>query len=170
MCALPLLLHHFFMDAPHLRSPLGQDASAMQSIARESGTLSVNDTYYYALMARHFAPTCLVAERDGRVCGYVTGYQIPEQQNTLFIWQVGVAEASQGRGLGKIMLCTLIDRNRAEFLEATITPDNHASLKLFKAIARQYGVKWHFSAAEFFSRSDLGPDEKVEHLMRIGPI
>lgn len=153
-----------------LRHPVSGDCRAMRQIARDSQVLSVNSTYYYALMARHFQTTCMVAEDQGRVCAYVTGFCPPGQTDTLFVWQVGVAGAWQGKGLGKKLLIALIEKNRPDFMEATIAPDNQASISLFKSVARHFGADHTFSKTPYFSEEDLGAGEGVEHLMQIGPL
>lgn len=152
------------------RTPLSSNAQEMKQIARDTGVLSVNSTYYYALMSRHFGETCLVVECEGQVCGYVIGYCPPDKPDTLFIWQVGVSKDWQGKGLGKKLLIALVERNKPAFVEATIAPDNKASINLFQSVARHFGSDHIFSDTAFFSEEDLGEDETPEHLMQIGPI
>ncbi|MCB2181902.1 MAG: diaminobutyrate acetyltransferase [Desulfobulbaceae bacterium] len=156
-------------DQMIFRPSTSRDALAMHSLARDSQVLSVNSTYYYALMARHFQATCMVAESEGRVCGYVIGYCPPDQPDTLFVWQVGVAKPCQGKGLGKKLLIALIKARNPDFLEATIAPDNQPSINLFRSVARHFNVGCIFSETSYFSQEDLGTDEKAEHLMKIGP-
>lgn len=153
-----------------LRELESQDAPAMQELAEDTGVLEVNGTYYYSLMGRHFSNSGIIAEDDSGVCGYITGYRLEDQPNTLFVWQVGVATSHQGRGLGKEMLLELIERTRPTHVHATITPDNKASIGLFRSIAKHLGAESNFSKRPFLTSEDLGPDEKVEHLMKIGPI
>jgi len=152
-----------------LRPPTSHDARAMRFLAQESQVLSVNSTYYYALMSRHFQATCMVAESGGGICGYVIGYCPPEQPDTLFVWQVGVARTFQGKGLGKRLLIALIEQQRPAFLEATIAPENQTSIKLFGALARHFDARHTFSQTPFFSEEDLDCGEKAENLMRVGP-
>ena len=151
------------------RSPTSYDATAMQLLAIGSEVLSVHDTYYYALMARHFQATCLIAESEDMACGYVTGYTPPAQPDTLFVWQIGVAQTHQGQGIGKNMLLVLLDAIRPAFLEATIDPENDASIAVFRSVANSLNARHSFSENPFFSVEDLGPGEPVEHLMQIGP-
>ena len=152
------------------RQPNSLDAKAMRLLAHESQVLSVNSTYFYALMARHFQATCMVAEGDeGGICGYVIGYCPPEHPDTLFVWQVGVAKSCQGAGLGKRLLISLLRQKQPDFLEATIAPGNQASINLFRSVARHFGVSHTFSEEPFFSGEDLGAEQEAEHLMRIGP-
>ncbi len=152
------------------RQPNSGDAKGMRLLARESQVLSVNSTYFYALMARHFQATCMVAEGDeGGLCGYVIGYCPPEQPDTLFVWQIGVAKSCQGAGLGKRLLSSLLQQKQPAFLEATIAPGNQASINLFCSVARHFDVSHIFSEEPFFSEEDLGIDENAEHLMQMGP-
>lgn len=151
------------------RSPTSHDARAMRGLARDSQVLSVNSTYYYALMASHFRETCLVAECNSQICGYITGYCPPGQPETLFVWQVGVARAFQGQGVGKKMLIALLNAKQPKFLEATIGPENQASISLFQAVARYYNVDHRFSQTPFFAEEDLGDGDQAEYLMRVGP-
>ncbi len=149
--------------------PTSNKALEMKQIAKDSGVLSVNSTYFYALMARHFRATCQVALLHDQVCGYVIGYRPPEQPDTLFVWQVGVAVEFQGKGLGNKLLTALVDAARPDFLEATIAPSNKPSVNLFKSVARGFGTDHIFADHPFLGAVDLGPDEEAEHLMRIGP-
>lgn len=152
------------------RPPTSGDARGMRFLAQDSQVLSVNSTYYYALMARHFHDTSMVAENDGSICGYVTGYSPPDQPDSLFVWQVGVARLCQGKGLGKQLLLALVAANKPEFVEATIAPDNQASINLFQSVARQLKADCTFAKEPFFTEEELGAGEHAEHLMRIGPI
>jgi L-2,4-diaminobutyric acid acetyltransferase len=151
------------------RPPTSGDARAMRFLAQDSQVLSVNSTYYYTLMAQHFLDTCLVAEDQGKICGYITGYTPPAQPSTLFVWQVGVARLYQGQGIGKKMLCALINRKQPDYLEATIAQDNHASINLFRSVGRHFGVGHTFSDTPFFTEEVLAAGEHAEYLMQIGP-
>ncbi len=151
------------------RPPTSSDAAAMHRIAQDSQVLSVNSTYSYALMARHFHKTCLVAEHQGNVCGYITGFAPPEQPKTLFIWQIGVAKPMQKQGLGKELLITLVKAKQPVFLEATIDPGNQASINLFKSVASYFDADHTYFTTPFFDTNDLHDGEHVEHLMNIGP-
>lgn len=149
--------------------PASDNALDMKRIAKDSGVLSVNSTYFYALMPRHFRSTCLVAKQKEQVEGYVIAYAPPKQPDTLFVWQVGVAVEHQGKGLGKKLLTALVKAVEPDFLEATIAPGNQPSVNLFKSVARGFGAEHFFGAQPFFGTEDLGSDEEAEHLMRIGP-
>src|SRR5919198_5457177 len=133
-------------DAPvdfRLVAPGDDDGREMWRIARDTNVLDVNSPYSYLLWCRDFADSSVVARDIGdRVCGFITGFIRPRSADTLFVWQVAVDQAYRGRGLAKRMLDHLGDRMTAEgrrYLEATVTPDNLPSSRLFEAFARDRG-------------------------------
>ncbi len=71
-----------------LRELDSQDAPAMQEVAEDTGVLEVNGTYYYSIMGRHFSNSGIIAEDNSGVCGYITGYRLEDQPDSLFVWQV----------------------------------------------------------------------------------
>ncbi|UXA20971.1 diaminobutyrate acetyltransferase [Mycobacterium sp. SMC-4] len=159
-----------------LRRPKPSDAIAMRGLVVDTEVLDVNSTYTYLLMATDFAGTSIVADRDGELCGLITGYHPPARPEVLFVWQVAVAQSAQGTGLASVMLDALVDWVRHDrhghpvTVEATVAPDNTASRAFFGAFARRHGVPLieepHFTAAQL--DADLAhPDEP---LLRIGPI
>ncbi|WP_223277849.1 GNAT family N-acetyltransferase [Janibacter sp. YB324] len=82
-----------------LRRPTLEDGGAMWRVARDSQTLDLNSSYAYLLWARDFAATSVVAERDGAVVGFVSGYVRPDSPGTLMVWQVAVDADQRGHGL-----------------------------------------------------------------------
>lgn len=151
-----------------LRLPVSQDAQAIRQLARDTLVLSVNSTYHYALMARMFNETSIIAQSSDTLCGYITAFRPPQQPDTVFVWQVGVAETCRGKGLGKKMLCTIIRNQQPIFVEASIASNNKASRNLFSSIARKFNAD-HVYNEPFFTINDLGEREE-ELLFRIGPI
>lgn len=162
--------------ARFLRRPRQDDALAMRRLVIETDVLDVNSTYTYLLMATDFADTTIVADRDGDLCGLITGYHPPSRPEVLFVWQVAVAQAAQGTGLASVMLDGLVERVRNDrhghpvTVEATVAPDNAASRAFFAAFARRQGVPLleepRFTAAEL----DVDQNHPDEPLLRIGPI
>lgn len=159
-----------------LRVPQGSDAIGMHRLAHATGALDVNSPYAYLLCATDFADTAIVAEDDGDLLGFITGYHPPTRPEVLFVWQVAVAPSAQGRGLASAMLDGLADRVRTDrhghplTVEATVAPNNKESRALFGAFARRHGVPMtehpHFPAE--LLDSDLNHED--EPILRIGPI
>jgi L-2,4-diaminobutyric acid acetyltransferase len=154
-----------------LRPPRASDGAAIWNLLPEIGNLERNSAYAYLLLCSHFSPTGIVAERDGAVAGFVLGYRPPSDPSAMFVWQVGVAPTARGSGLGGRMLDAVLASPACadvRYLTATVSPDNAASLALFRGFAKRHGVPCEegpgYPAALFpISHPD-------EDLLRIGPL
>jgi L-2,4-diaminobutyric acid acetyltransferase len=147
--------------------PAIEDGSQLWRIARDSETLDLNSPYSYVLWCRDFAATSVVARAGDRIRGFVTGFTRPEEPGTLFVWQVAVEREWRGRALAGRMLGHLADRG-PRYVEATVTPDNTASERLFAAFARDRGAALRRTP---LLAADLFPgDHPPEELYRIGPL
>nr|WP_132950409.1 diaminobutyrate acetyltransferase [Rhodovulum bhavnagarense] len=124
--------------------PRDEDGAAVWALIRASRPLDENSLYCNLLQCDHFRDTCIVAETEGDIVGWISAYVLPKDPETLFIWQVAVSEKARGRGLGRKMLFELVEREAcAEVmrLQTTITPDNTASWGLFRSFARSLGAR-----------------------------
>ena len=153
-----------------LRRPSPDDAAEVWRLVRDSRALDLNSPYAYLLLCSHFRATCLLAEDRGRVEGAVLGYAPPEDPTAFFVWQIAVADRARGRGIARQLLVGALAAATPSprWLEATVTPDNTASLALFRNVARALGARFqcgpHFPA-------ELFPDSHAEeHRIRIGPL
>ncbi|MFJ3906445.1 diaminobutyrate acetyltransferase [Streptomyces sp. NPDC090025] len=157
------------------------DGAELWRIARGARDLDLNSPYSYLLWCRDFAATTAVA-RDvtGRPVGFVTGYLRPRAPETLFVWQVAVDDSYRGSGVAGALLDALAARvtaaRRAPIrLEATVTPGNVASDRLFRSFARRRGAELTrtvlFPAEAFPDGPRAGVDggHEPELLYRIGP-
>lgn len=144
----------------------------MWRLASASGALDVNSPYTYLLTCRDFAETSAIAEIGGAVAGFVIGFRPPSRPESVFVWQVAVADAHRGKGLAGGMLEHVVARHPdVTWLEATVTPDNAASDRLFRSFAARRGTdvtEEAFAAAEDFP-PEAGHHEP-ETLYRIGPL
>lgn len=126
---------------PRLRKPDATDGAAIWELVKDCKPLDENSMYCNLVQADHFRETCVIAELDGCVVGWISGHMIPDQ-DALFVWQVAVSEKARGLGLAKSMLLELIERDvcdAATHLKTTITRDNDASWALFRGFARSIG-------------------------------
>lgn len=155
------------------REPLISDGPWMRRLAAESGTLDVNSPYAYLLWCRDFSATSVVGCVGDSVACFVTGYLRPDEPDVLFVWQVATDAAHRGRGLARRALDALVDRvtqhRPVAQLEATVTPDNVASARLFASFARARDAA--LTNQSLFTEHDFaGADHDEEVLYRIGPL
>lgn len=155
-----------------LRLPTKEDGRAIHELIRQCPPLDLNSVYTYLLLCEHFSQTCVVAEVDGHVRGFVSAYIHPERADVLFVWQVAVHDEARGMGLAQRMLHKLLNRTSTRavrYMETTVGPDNLPSRRMFQAIATHYGARIQESA--LFEPRLFGPEgHDDERLLRIGPI
>jgi len=155
------------------RHPTVQDAPAITRLIRECGGLDVNSHYAHLLLCHHFSGTCILAEDESELLGFVSAYRPPVDPGSLFIWQVAVARHARGTGIAGRMLGELVRcaaGGRVHFVEATISPSNTASQRLFESFARRHGAA--ISHRSLFSVELFHGVEQheSEDLYRIGPL
>ena len=147
------------------------DGRAVHELVREAGGLEVNTGYAYVLLCDHFASTTLLAEADSELLGFVAAYVPPAKPDTVFVWQVGVHLGARGLGIASSLLDALAARGACadvRFLEATVTPSNAASRRLFESFAQRHGAPFAWSEgypSAFFERA-----HEPENLIRVGPL
>jgi L-2,4-diaminobutyric acid acetyltransferase len=160
------------LEGPVRLEPPGvDDGREMWRIARDTQVLDVNSPYSYLLWCRDFAGSSVVARDGDHVCGFITGFIRPRSAVTLFVWQVAVDDTHRGRGLAKRMPDYLGDRmigDGRRYLEATVTPDNIPSARLFEAFARDRGCA--IERRTLFTQEQFPRGHQPEVLFRIGPL
>ena len=125
-----------------IRPPSLADGADMWRLARDSGTLDLNTSYAYLIMARDFAATSRLAVSAGEPVGFVLGYRRPTAPERLFVWQIAVDESQRGRRVAACLLDGLLaDLPEVTTLETTITADNTASQRLFTSFAERHGAE-----------------------------
>lgn len=123
--------------------PRAEDGPRVSQLIASSPPLDVNSAYCNLLQCTDFSDTCVLAERDGALLGWISAYRPPNARELLFVWQVAVDSAARGEGLALKMLDALLARPAvagARALTTTITEDNEASWRLFQAFARRHGA------------------------------
>jgi L-2,4-diaminobutyric acid acetyltransferase len=124
--------------------------------------------YCNLVQADHFRDTCVVADLDGEIVGWISGHIIPDGTE-LFVWQVAVSPRARGMGLGRKMLAELAKREACSdvtHLKTTITQDNDASWALFRSFARSIGG--HLTDEPHFERDEhFDGRHATEHMVTI---
>lgn len=156
---------------PRFRPPVSEDGVSVNNLIALCPPLDPNSLYCNLLQCSHFADTSVAAEIEGRLGGFVSGYLIPQRTDTLFVWQVAVAENARGMGLARRMIRHILERPATaavRWLETTITPANEASWRMFRSLAKDLGAECAESL--FFDRErHFDGQHDSEMLLRIGP-
>jgi L-2,4-diaminobutyric acid acetyltransferase len=159
------------LDSIVLRPPVLEDGMDVYRLIESCPPLDTNSSYCNLLQCSHFSETSVAAEMDENIVGFISGYKVLNKANTLFVWQVAVAESARGLGLASRMLSDILDRQECadvEYLETTITQDNKASWALFEGLAKKRSIplqrlEWMDKDLHFSGLHDS------ETLVRIGP-
>lgn len=154
------------------RTPRAEDGPAVWRLISACPPLEPNSLYCNLLQCTHFAGTCILAEQNGEIVGWISGHRPPEQPGSMFVWQVAVHESMRGQGLGQFMLDALFQLpyvRGAVRLITTVTPSNLASRRMFERFARRHGgelkARLHFKTDVHF-----GGAHESEELISIGPV
>ena len=153
------------------RKPEISDAYSIWTLIKESPPLDLNSLYCYLIICTHFSQTSIIAEDHDGVCGFISAYIHPDNDNTLFVWQVVVKKEKKRQGIADGMLQSLLRRKHKkaiQYLETTVNPSNAASGALFYSTAKSLNTKCHESV--LFTEKDFGNQaHEDEILYRIGP-
>ncbi|CUH88618.1 L-2,4-diaminobutyric acid acetyltransferase [Phaeobacter sp. CECT 5382] len=154
---------------PAIRKPSAKDGAEIWNLIRSCKPLDENSMYCNLLQSDHFADTCSLAELSQETVGWISAYVMPNDPETLFVWQVAVAEKARGRGLGALMLQSILQRPQCKTvtrLQTTITADNEASWALFRRFAKfqesQLDIQPYYTQALHFQQR-----HKTENLVTI---
>jgi len=155
-----------------LRAPTAEDGAAVYELIAQCPPLDTNSMYCNLLQSSHFSDTSVAAELDENIVGFISGYVLPKQPDTLFIWQVAVGEKARGQGLASRMLRDILQRpacQQVKYIETTITPDNRASWALFESLANKLSAQLNHSVM-FDRQQHFAGQHETEMLVKIGPI
>jgi ribosomal protein S18 acetylase RimI-like enzyme len=89
------------------------------------------------LWLQHFATTSLIAERDGRLAGFLIGFLSQDRADEGYIHFVGVAPDQRGRGIGRMLydrffaVCRDARRDR---VRCVTSPTNTLSIAFHEAM------------------------------------
>jgi L-2,4-diaminobutyric acid acetyltransferase len=154
----------------HLRSPLGVDGTAVHALVARCPPLDTNSLYCNLLQCSMFSSTCVLAERNHDLAGFVSAFVLPAASSCLFVWQVAVAPEARGIGLAQRMLLELLTRPECQQvveLRTTITQGNAASWALFGSLARTLGARVR-SEVCFDRHQHFNNQHDTEMLVTIG--
>lgn len=154
-----------------IRKPDLNDGESIYFLVTKSPPLEINSVYSYLLVCSHFDQTSVVCELEDDIVGFTSGYIHPNQDDTLFIWQIAVSDYMRVKGIARKMLLDILGRRElgdVKYLETTVTSDNDSSKSLFNSLARQLDAP--VTEESYFSEKvfqKTGHPE--EFIIRIGP-
>lgn len=154
-----------------MRKPCAEDGQPVTALIAACPPLDQNSAYCNLLQCTDFADSCIVAELDGKLVGWVSGYRPPASRQDFFVWQVAVAPAARGRQLASRMINDLLQRPEntgVTHLITTVTQDNHASWALFEGLARTWQVPLQ-KTKRFEKDAHFKGAHATEWQARIGP-
>lgn len=156
----------------NLRHTTQDDGINLWKCVQECPPLELNSCYAYILICTDFSGSCVVAEDERGIAGFILGYRPPSRPTAAFVWQIGVHPRARGQALGYRMLEFLASSGgdaRPEFIEATVAPSNNTSRHMFERFAARMNAPCHVSPK--FERQLFGNgDHEEEQEIRIGPI
>jgi L-2,4-diaminobutyric acid acetyltransferase len=151
-----------------IKKPIKSDAKNIYKLVKDTNVLDVNSEYLYLLQTTHFKEFCSVALLEEELVGFTSGYLIPNQEDTLFIWQVAVHSKARGEGLAGKMIMDILQRKSSKDVKkiyTTISPSNNSSIKLFEKLSQNYGVS--FTKETMFAIDDFNDAHEDEVLYKI---
>jgi L-2,4-diaminobutyric acid acetyltransferase len=155
-----------------LRAPRPTDGPAVTALIEACPPLDRNSAYCNLLQCLHFSDSCVLAEANGRVVGWISAYRPPSAPHQIFVWQVAVDAAARGMGLGTRMLDALLARPSVRgvtHLATTVTQDNSASWAMFTRFAKKHGLT--LTKAPLFEReAHFAGAHDTEWQATIGPL
>lgn len=158
--------------------PSKDDGWTVSTLISDCPPLDTNSVYTNLLQCHHFSNTSVAARltdernKPGELVGFISGYRVPDKPDTLFIWQVAVAEKVRGHGVAAKMIDHILDREACEcvrYIETTITEANKASWALFGRVAKNYNAPLS-SEALFTQDKHFSGQHDTETLVTIGPL
>jgi len=126
----------------HLRQPIRireageKDFLEVHKFVSDCKPLENYAEHFYKIMLRYFGSTCLIAEYENSIVGFLMGFRSQNQEGTYFFWQIGVSPKMQGMGIGPLLLEKAEAKCRqtgCKRIELTIDPENSHSQKLFES-------------------------------------
>ncbi|MGP4069545.1 diaminobutyrate acetyltransferase [Halobacillus sp. B29] len=150
--------------------PEKSDGAEVYEMIENIPILDLNSSYSYLLWCEFFSDTSVVVKDEGNTVGFISGFIHPSSPDTLFIWQVAVAESERGQGLATRMIDHIVERHEdVNYIEATVSPSNKPSQQLFQGYAKKKEVSCDISVC--FEEDDFpGEDHEQENTFKIGPL
>lgn len=122
----------------------------------------------YERLCRDTPETCAVAEHDGRIVGFATGFMMPHDGlRGLFLWQTGVHEGYQGKGIGTKVEQLVLDRVKPDHAMWTVEGSNGAANRTAEKKAIYMNMGYEQPGA--ITTETLGNGHEAEVMYLVAP-
>lgn len=148
------------------KAPNIQDAKNVYLLAKNSKPLDLNSEYAYMLVCDHFSQTSVIAILDEVIIGFISGYVLPKDPKTLFIWQVATHSDYRGKKIPYYMFKNLLLREELlhiDNIKTTISPSNIASKKMFLKLANMLDSK--VTTQKYIQKEDFLEESHEEEIL-----
>lgn len=122
-----------------IHNPYFDDYLKMHRLVGRIDGLVQHPAHVYKIMCDHFGDAVFLANEgepeETEPVGLMLGFISTRMNDLLFVWQIGVDESAQGKGIGSKLLQATIEHARKaghRGLMATVETTNVASQKLFE--------------------------------------
>lgn len=154
------------------KMPIVEQGQDIWQLIKNTKNLDLNSAYSYLMLCKYFADTCVVAQSEEKVVGFISAFHPPNQPDVLFVWQVAVDSSFRRYGLGLNMLKHLLTRTsclKVRYLEMTVNPSNKAAYSLYYKLADELNTSCEETIC-FPSWLFPGAQHEDEVMLRIGPL
>jgi len=154
-----------------IAKPAAADAPEVHALIAACPPLDTNSLYATLIQCTHFAGCCAVARIDGKVAGWISGHRPPSDDETYFLWQIGVHPDARGKGLARQMLANILARpaqTGVRRIQTSITRANEASWAVFRNVSAWLDAPMH-EELWFDQARHFGGQNASEFLVTIGP-
>jgi L-2,4-diaminobutyric acid acetyltransferase len=124
----------------NILKPTKEDSKGIYELIKRSKPLDLNSEYLYLLQTVYFEGTCIAAKHEDKIIGFVSGFKVPKDDKTFFVWQLAVDKNYRGKNIAFRMLKTLFASKALadiKSIETTISPSNIASQRVFEKFANE---------------------------------
>ncbi len=152
--------------------PVEKDAKDIWELIKNTRNLDLNSAYSYLILCKYFSESCIIAKTGGKVIGFISAFQTPNNPEFLFIWQVAVDSNYRRMGLAMNMFEHLLIRKKCQqirYIEITVNPSNAAAYSLYHRLANRLDTSCEASIC-FPSCLFPGAQHEDEIMLRIGPL
>lgn len=92
----------------YIRSLKERDIQSVREILAQGEPFVASYNHYiYWMLGKYFPSTCLVAERDDQILGYIGALCAGEKQK-IFVWQIAVKANIRGQEIGRKLLENIV--------------------------------------------------------------